>query len=215
MTNNSEDPFEKIGSEFLFQDSGEEFSPQVPDKKKSRKRKGGRNFWIVAGILLALFVLLVGALSLLSLYVLPRIEASRMEQAALVNAHNTATVGAATSAALLVGQVVTNTPTATMTEIPTSTPVIILFTEVPTETQETGSGAEVDAAGQTATAQALSAQEEVTATPDPTLTPTATATSTALPDTGLAEDAGLPGFLLAAAALVFVIILARRVRLSA
>ena len=212
MTNNSEDPFEKIESEFLFQDSEEPAQPEPsPKKEKPRKPKGSRNFWVAAGVLAVLFILMIGVLSLLSIFVLPRMESSRLQEAALINAHNTATIAAATNqAVVLAGEIITPTPT--MTEEPTSTPVIILFTESPaTNTPESGIGAEAEAAAQTSTAAAILAQATVQ---DPTATLTITPTPTALPDTGLADKMGMPGLVGIALALVVIIFLVRKVRLT-
>ncbi|MEM5776004.1 MAG: LPXTG cell wall anchor domain-containing protein, partial [Anaerolineaceae bacterium] len=179
-------------------------------KEKPRKPKGSRSFWVAAGVLTVLFILIVGVLSLLAIFVLPRMETARLQEAALINAHNTATVAAATNHAVMAGQIITPTPT--NTEEPTSTPVIILFTEIPaTATQESGIGAEAEAAAQTATAAALQAQATLE---DPTATPTITPTPTALPETGLADKMGMPGLAGIALALVVIIFLVRKVRLT-
>lgn len=213
MTNNSEDPFEKIGNGFLFQDSGEELVSEPPKKKpKRRKRGSNRNFWIAAGVLTVLFIIMVAVLSVLTLSVSPKLQAARLEQAALINAHNTATVRAATNASISGLQISTNTPSPTVTSMPTSTPMIILFTDTaePTATEESGIGIVMNDPGMTATAAVLLTQAAAQQT---VVTPTAT--STALPQTGLAENIGMPGLLGIALALIFVMILTRRVRLSA
>jgi LPXTG-motif cell wall-anchored protein len=198
MTNNSDDPFEKIGSEYLFQDAEAAGAPKPPGKKvKKPRKKSGRNFWIAAGVLAVLFILLAGSLTLLSLYVLPRIKAANLEQAALINARNTATVAAATNAALQAAQADTATPAPTHTSAPTFTPVIVLPSSTPTAAAtQAGIGGQV---GNSPTPEA-----EMTATPVPT--------STALPDTGLAEDIGIPGLFGIALLLVLLIFLTRRIR---
>lgn len=220
MTDSNEDPFEKMGNDFLFQDTEEENKSKSKQKKrKPRKGKSNRNFWIAAGVILGMFVILLGILFALAFFILPKTQTERLQQAALINAHNTATVLAATNSGVLVAQVPTNTPMPTGTMTPTSTPVIVLFTETtqPTATQESGISAQAESSGQTATAAAILAQTSIAQTETaqasmPTATPTMT--PTALPQTGIADEMNIPGLVGIALVLVMVIFLTRRVRLS-
>ena len=92
------------------------------------------------------------------------------------------------------------TDTPTMTPRSTSTPVL-----APTNTPEPTPGEGTPDPAATATVAALLTQQA-----GGTLVPTATA----LPDTGFADDVGVPGLLLITGVLMVIIILSRRLRTS-
>ncbi|HPH94690.1 MAG TPA: LPXTG cell wall anchor domain-containing protein [Anaerolineaceae bacterium] len=142
-------------------------------------------------------------------------RASRESTIAAVNMSNTATVSALTAQAVAVVP-----PTATATSAPklaptytatpkaTNTPVVAQPT--PTNTQQ--AAGVVDP--RTATVSALLTQAAVaklTATVS-SGTSAPAVTSTALPNTGFADEVGLPGLLGVAALLVVVIFIVRRMR---
>lgn len=275
MTNKNEDPFEKMGNDYLFQESEEDLSAEPKHRKKPGKKNSNKNFWIAAAIMLVVFILTVGVLIALTMMTLPKIQAARMEQAAMINAHNTATVQAATDTAFVVAEITEETPSPAAEIMPTQTEVMILFSDTPVPEATEAGGAAAQAATETgavppvettAVEETEAAAEETTAvaetpteeTPVPTQeatletqaaaqvtetaateiaqattavpaagttavsTPEAAAlatgspepTSTALPETGLANGTGMPGLLGAALALILVIILSRRARLS-
>lgn len=85
-----------------------------------------------------------------------------------------------------------------VTATATVTPVVALPTDTPSPTEDVFGGDP-----RTQTVEALLTQSA--------LTP-GVPTTTALPDTGFFEDAGVPGILLVALALVVVIFIARRLR---
>jgi LPXTG-motif cell wall-anchored protein len=159
-------------------------------------------------------------LVILAVVILPGRNSARLEQAAQVNAQNTATSVAATNNAVLETQLARPTetlpPTATLEA--SFTPVLVISTDTPipsaTTTQQEGIGAAPeDLAGRTATLAALLTQAARTATitPDPR---TGTKTVTALPQTGFADQVGLPGLVGMALLLIIVVFLVRRLRLA-
>jgi len=124
-----------------------------------------------------------------------------MEQAALINAANTATVmaGFAQESQFLTQQAQTAialTPTAA----PTNTPVVVIATHTPVVASTELSAQEL------ATLAALKTQMAVQGT--------VVATPTELPDTGFADEFGLPLMGGLAVVLIVVIIFSRKLRLS-
>lgn len=196
LTNFDEDQFD--------QDSlGGEETPPEPERKPSN-----RNFIIAIAIVGVIFLLSLLLLLLLGPGLLAKQRAAQQEQAAQINAANTATAMAAT--AIVQAQQATQlarttvAPTSTKTPIvgPTKTPVVV----VNASTQGAGTGL---SASELATVSALQTQMAGTGgvgTPAPT--------STALPTTGFADEVGLPLMAGLAIVLVAVILLSRRLRLS-
>jgi len=178
----------------LIGDPEPEYTPE-PENKPS-----GKNFLLAIAII---GVILIGALVLL-LLVAPKIiaqqQASQMEQVAQINAANTATALAATNQ--VIADMVTSTPLPT-TVLPTKTPVIVFATSTPAGAQSTLSADEL------ATVHAL--QTKMAGGGDTTPVPT----STALPNTGFADDFGLPGVFGLAAVLIAVIFISRKLRTAA
>lgn len=198
-----------------FDDSQfDDFSPEeepseggsAPEGNDNRNG-GNRNFMLAVGIIGAIFVISLIGLGLYIFLGQPRQTQSLRETAAVINANNTATAMSATQAAALNVQRLTMTAGApTITPIPTNTPVVAIATATADLTATSLAGALADPAARTATVAAF--QTQVAASTK------ITGTTTALPQTGFAEDVGLPGLLGAAAILLLVIFLARRLRIS-
>jgi LPXTG-motif cell wall-anchored protein len=193
-----------------FEDfSSEEEMPTEGSPEPSGGGNGGnRNFMLAVGIIGAIFVISLIGLGLYIFLGQPNQTSSLRETAAVINANNTATAMSATDSARLNIESLTKTAGApTNTPIPaTNTPVIAIPSATPNMTATALAGALADPAGRTATVAAFQTQVA--------LGTQITGTSTALPQTGFAEDIGLPGLLGAAAILLLVIFLARRLRLS-
>ncbi len=193
----------------LFDDSEE--TSDSSETTSTRTSSNGNNFKIIIGILGAVFVVALVAIIIYALMVLPKQNAARLEQAALINAQNTATSMAATSEALLMLQALT--PSATIYVEPTAantpTPVVVF----PTATEEPPLAAQPaiasDSMARTATVAALLTM----AAGGANATATRAATITALPTTGFADEVGLPMLLVAGVVLLGVLFLARRLRL--
>ncbi len=142
--------------------------------------------------------------------ILPGRDTGQQTQVAAINATNTAIAEEARLTAIVMRGTLTPTFTATLppvtetlTPVPTNTATPVL---APTNTPEPTS--EETPNSETATVAALLTQQagEGEETPIPT--------ATALPDTGFADDFGVPGLLLVAGVLMVVIILSRRLRVS-
>jgi cytoskeletal protein RodZ len=176
----------------------------------NRKKSPNRTFITVLGVIGSIFVLAIIVLIAFVLISRSRTAARFQEQAAQINAENTAIAQAASETAVAAIQRMTEKampPTWTPTTViarPTNTPV-------PTKTATVAGIA--DSAERTATVAAFLTQVAQNTTA-PRTTATTRATSTALPSTGFVEDVGLPGLFGLALALVVIIFLARRLRAS-
>ncbi len=159
-----------------------------------------RTFVIVAGVLGAIMLLTLVALALYAFIFGPRRDEQRATQIAEINAQNTQIALAAeqTAQALQFTDTPTATLTPTVTPTFTSTPTSVVV--VPTEVQATATPDPRTATVAALLTQAAGAQE--------TVTPTASG----LPQTGFAEDVGVPGLVGLTLVLVVVIFLARRLR---
>lgn len=185
-----------------------EFEEVGDEDSLSTSRGSNRTFLIVAGILGGILLIALLAIAAYAVLVLPGRDTNQQTQAAEIIATNTAIAEQAqlTAIAKQVTMTPTNTATlppsdtATLTPSSTSTPVL-----APTNTPTPSDGTPDPAA--TATVAALLTQQ---AGGGATLIPTATA----LPDTGFADDFGVPGLVLIAGVLVVIIILSRRLRTS-
>jgi len=183
--------FEEIGSEETI----------------STSRGSNRTFLIVAGILGGILLIALLAIAAYAVLYLPSRDTGQQTQVAEINATNTAVAEEAQLTAI--AKQVTMTPTFTATSPPTNTPTLIPSSTAtpvlaPTNTPD---GTEDPAA--TETVAALLTQQAGGgdgATPIPT--------ATALPDTGFADDFGVPGLVLVAGILMVIIILSRRLRTS-
>lgn len=165
------------------------------------EEESNRTFLIVAGILGGLLVLSMICLGVYALVIAPQQQERQVQQATEIVQENTRVAQSLTETAQAEAASPTpepsETPTPTETEAPTETPteVVVVATDTPFTTLSTSEA-------ETATAEAEAAQQEETPTPTPT----------ALPSTGFADEAGLPGLLALGAALVLILVLARRMR---
>ncbi len=179
----------------------------------STSRGSNRTFLIVAGILGGILLIALLAIAAYAVLILPNRGSNQQTRVAEINATNTAIAQEAQLTA--VARQVTFTPTFTATLPPTETPTQAptnTSTPVlaPTSTSEPAEGPTATPdADATATVAALLTQQAA-GTEEPTPVPT----STALPDTGFADDFGVPGLALIAGVLLVIIILSRRLRTS-
>jgi hypothetical protein len=181
---------------------GEDFSnneePPTPEKQPS-----GKSFLLAIGIIGVILILALVLLLLVAPGIISQQRASNLEQAAQINAANTATAMAATSMAQAAKA--TSTPVVVVLGAPasaTKTPVIVVATSTPVVAGEALSADEL------ATVQALQTQMARGGGGD--LTPT----STALPNSGFADDYGLPGMVGLAAVLIAIVFFSRKLRTS-
>lgn len=191
-------------NDFEFDDDQdvEEFDSydDFEDSESQDESDGNRTFWLVAGILGAVLVLALVCMVVYAMVFMPQRRDAQSTQAAEINIQNTSVAEAAAMTAQ--AQAWTYTPTVTdtqepVTATPSQTPVL-----APTDTPESATEATQDP--RTATVSALLTQQAGGLTTTPT--------TTQLPDTGFADDVGIPGMIALAAALVVVIFLARRLR---
>jgi hypothetical protein len=174
-----------------FSDAGE----PAPENKPS----GGKTFGVVIAVMGVVLILALVLLLLVAPNIISQQRNQNIEQAAQINAANTATAMAATAAALP-----TATPVVVNTPVPTGTPVVsIIVTSTPAAASEALSTDEV------ATVQALQTQMAGGQAGTPQ------ATATALPTTGFADEYGLPGLMGLAVILIAVVFLSRKLRTSA
>lgn len=161
---------------------------------------GNRTFLLVASILGGIFLLTLLCIGAYALWFQPRQEAARQTQAADAIAQATQLAFSVQETERALNATPTRQPTSTTTKAaPSPTPVInMAVTSTPTQL----GGARPD---YTKTVEWLIQQSTIEAQ-------TPFATSTALPQTGFAEDVGLPGLLVLAVVLVVVIFLTRRLR---
>jgi len=166
--------------------------PSSPDDS------GNRTFYIVAGVIGGLMLLSLICLALYALVYAPQRRSQQATQAAAINAQNTQVA----QAAVETGLAAKFTATPTRTQIPptnTASPSPTLVIAAPTQGQVTPT---ID---RTATVSAL-LTEAASGRETPTPTPSS------LPDTGFAEDVGIPAMVGLALLLVVIIFLARRLR---
>jgi cytoskeletal protein RodZ len=178
----------------------EDFEVGAPLPEES----SNRTFIIAAGAIGGLLILSMICLGVYALIIAPAQQESRIAQATDIVAENTRVAQSLTQTAQAsrasATPTATDSPTPTETSVPTSTPtqVVVLPTDTPFQTLSTVVPLTATAAAQ----QTLDAAQQTT----PTATPTA------LPATGFADEAGLPGLLLMGGALVAVLLVARRLR---
>ncbi|HUV27846.1 MAG: LPXTG cell wall anchor domain-containing protein [Anaerolineales bacterium] len=168
------------------------------DDSSGPEDSGNRTFYIVAGVIGGVMLLSLICLALYALVYAPQRRNQQATQAAAINAQNTQVAQAAVETGLAAKFTATPTrtpipPTATASASPT------LVIAAPTQGQVTPT---ID---RTATVSAL-----LTEAASGRLTPTPTASS--LPDTGFAEDVGIPAMVGLALLFVVIIFLARRLR---
>lgn len=174
--------------------------PAPPSNKPSN-----RNFLIAVGVILVILVLAIVLLALVAPSIMAQSRNSQLEAAARINAANTATAMAAT--ALAIQNAATATPAITNTPIPpTKTPIVVLATSTP------AAGVSALSANDQATVQAL--QTQMAEAQGGGTGATSTPVATALPESGFADEVGLPGMVGLAAVLIAVVFLARKLRTS-
>ena len=185
-----------------------EFEEMDSEETIATSRGSNRTFLIVAGILGGILLIALLAIAGYAVVILPGRDTGQQTQVAAINATNTAVAEEAHLTAVGWGRTQTPTitatlpPTETFTPVPTNTATPVL---APTNTPEPTSEGTQAVDPETATVAALMTQQ-AEETPIPT--------ATALPDTGFADDFGVPGLLLVAGVLMVVIILSRRLRVS-
>jgi hypothetical protein len=165
------------------------------DDSTPPEESGNKTFVIVAAVIGGIVLLSIACLAVYGLYYIPRQTAQRAAQQATLVAQNLQVNVGLTEKAI--SNMLSQTPTATLTLEPTLTPVF----QGTTPTAQTTSDPQT-ATVAAALTQAAQAQLTVTALP----------TSTALPNTGFFDEVGAPGLVIMAVALVIVILLARRLR---
>jgi hypothetical protein len=194
----SADDFESLDSGFDggFDDDFDDFE----EEDVAEGENDNRTFWLVAGILGAILILALVCMVIYAMVILPNREENQASTAAAINTQNASV--AMTAEAEAQAMAWTHTPTVTSTSAPvtpteSNTPVV--------QPTDTPTGPTVTADPRTATVSALLTQQAGTG-----ITPT----PTGLPDSGFADNVGIPGMLALAAALIVVIFLARRLRTS-
>lgn len=187
-----------------------EFEEEKSEETIATSRGSNRTFLIVAGILGGILLIALLAIAAYAVLYLPGRETGQQTQVADINATNTAVAEEAQLTAI--AKQITMTPTSTATLRPSTTPTVTpsrTSTPVlaPTNTPEVDLGTPDPAA--TETVAALLTQQAGGG-----LGGTIIPTATALPDTGFADDFGVPGLVLIAGVLMVIIILSRRLRTS-
>jgi heme/copper-type cytochrome/quinol oxidase subunit 2 len=188
LNNYEEDPFDR-----------ESFQEEIPPEPE--KKPGNRTFLTVIIVLGGIFLLALVALLIFAPKYLASQRTDQMEQAALINAANTATAMAAINQANQLQTQLAQTAEALVpTTAPTNTPVVAVATNTPVVSGTGLSAAEM------ATVSALQTQMAGQGT--------LVATPTELPDTGFADEYGLPLMAGLTVILVVIIIFSRKLRLS-
>ncbi len=184
-----------------------EFEDLGSEETISTSRGSNRTFLIVAGILGGILLIALLAIAAYAVLYLPGRDTGQQTQVAEINATNTAVAEEAQLTAI--AKQVTMTPTFTATLPPTNTPTMTpSSTSTPVLAPTNTPDGTPDPAATETVAALLTQQAGGGA--DGTLIPTATA----LPDTGFADDFGVPGLVLVAGVLMVIIILSRRLRTS-
>jgi len=186
---------------------------QTPEQKPEKKTSN-RNFIIALGVIGGIFVLITIALIVVAVFVLPGQSKARQQASMQTVTANAAIALTATQDALKNAIIVT--PAKTNTAAPTKALATATNTPVVAPTQtKTSAPAQATA---TATATLVSDAQKATLSAQQTqlasgkFTATVIATSTALPNTGFADEVGLPALLGLGLAMIVVIFMARRLR---
>jgi hypothetical protein len=179
------------------------------------EESSNRTFLIIAGVLGGIAILALICIAVYALIIYPRNKNARVGQRATLDAQNTAveqivnsTATANAMAAIIAAYTATPTKTAlppTFTATPSQTPVVLIPTTAVVMAPDTPNA-------QTATAVSLFATLDANATRLASTFTARPSQATAIPNTGFADDYGLPALLGMAVILVVVIFLARRLR---
>jgi LPXTG-motif cell wall-anchored protein len=192
--------------------------PNNPPEEGNEQPSGNKSFVIGIAFLGGVVILAMIAMIAYVLLNKPATSTQLEQQAAEIQAQNTAISVIASQTAEVNAIQATQKAAPVLTEIvPTATSVIAVATSTPVpEQQSTSVGAGSDPAARTATVAAFQTQAAAIAlgTNVPGATSLVQATSTALPSTGFAEDVGFPTLFGAAFVLLIIIFFARRLRLS-
>ena len=185
---------------------------QPPEETPLPEESSNRTFLIIAAALGGIALIAIVCIAIYALILWPRAQAAQAAQRATLEAQNTEvaliierTSTAAAETAIAAG--FTATPTQTSlppTFTPTSSPTPVVA--VPSDTPASALGPEM------ATATALHATLQANATLYAATLTARPVQPTAIPNTGFADDVGLPAMLGMAVLLVVVIFLARRLR---
>jgi len=183
-----------------FDNSGEAPLPE--------ESNNNRTFIVAVGILGGIILISVACLG--AVYVFGRGRTAAAQQTQVANAANATATAAAVNAVM--NQALTATfeasilPTTTLTPTSTSTPPVGVASPTPTLVPGIP-GLDGTSIAKTATIGAAYTQAAAAQL-------TIVVTTTALPNTGFADDVGLPGLVVMALAFVIVILLARRLRIA-
>lgn len=173
---------------------------QTPfEEEQPVEESSNRNFFIIAGILIGIVCLSVAGLSWLFLRASNQAKANDVILETQI-AQNVQVGQALTQT--MQSDLLSQTPAATATLPATNTPPI----------QQASGTAPAAAAASTSDPQTATVAAALTQAAQAQLTVTFLPTSTALPTSGFADEAGLPGLVAMTIALVVVILLARRLR---
>lgn len=188
----SQSPFESFDDEPL-----DDFGADLEASEGEPAADNNRTFMLVAGGMGALILLSLIFFAAYIFFIAPRQQAERAAQQATVAAQNTQIAAALTGTAEVLSWTATPlpSPVPTDTPVPSPTPVVVMPTDTPTP----------DTTYVTATIEAALTQAALAQL-------TVVPTSTALPNSGFADDVGLPGLLVMGLALVVVMFLARKLR---
>lgn len=185
------------------------------EQQPQKPPQGNRTFLVIAGVLGAVILVALLAAAAYAVLVLPEQNANRAEQAIQINAQNTATVMAATSV-VMTEMAPTDTPEPTVTNMPEPTATQEPKQPEPVVTELAIGGGMTEDLAMTATVSALLTQAanskpdavEITAVPmgDPSVV------ATALPNTGFADEMGIPSVVGLGFLFIVLIVVTRRTR---
>lgn len=162
-----------------------------------------RNFWIIFGVLGSILLLALICMAVYAVFILPERHDQARDQNATAIAQNTEIALSNTQTAVASRATPTKWPTNTPLPSPTHTPLMSGGEAEPTATREDGV---------LETRVAMLTEAAATSDAAAALTQAAAPTATELPETGFAEDIGIPGLLAMAAVFIVVIFLVRRLR---
>jgi hypothetical protein len=196
----------------MLEDFEEE--PIAPASKSAAP--ANRNFFIAIAVIGALFLLSLIGLAVYGAVILPQQSEARRQQAADINAQNTATALALTQIAgqvVIVPSVTPNPTDPVVVQVASATPVLVFATatEVPSQTPEPLTE-EMVARTETVAALLTQAAGGTAVVGGPAAE--GSGSTTELPTAGFADDIGLPGMLGMSLLLVVMIFLVRRLRFT-